>query len=82
MNKVLAALHFAALQHRTAHRADGKTPYINHPIEVCFLLSSYGEVGNLDVLAAGALHDVLEDTMTTPFDLAQEFGDEIVKLVT
>lgn len=81
MRMVLAALHFAALKHRMAHRTDGETPYINHPIEVCFLLSSYGEVGNTNVLAAGALHDVLEDTDTTPLELGQEFNIAIAHLV-
>ena len=81
MKLLIDALAFAASQHRTARRADGETPYINHPIEVVALLARTGRVGNENVLAAGALHDVIEDCGVSAPWLYSLFGRPVTDMV-
>ena len=64
---VLQALSFAARKHRDQRRkGSDHAPYINHLIDVLDLLWRVGGVREADVLAAGVLHDTVEDTATTP----------------
>ena len=58
---------------------DSGEPYISHPLEVARILANL----NLDpvTVAAGLLHDVLEDTRVSHDDLLKEFGEEITALV-
>jgi guanosine-3',5'-bis(diphosphate) 3'-pyrophosphohydrolase len=69
---------FAARAHKGQVRRSGE-PYLSHPLEVSRMLSEM----KLDctTLAAGLLHDVLEDTEVTAADLQKEFGKEIADLV-
>jgi (p)ppGpp synthase/HD superfamily hydrolase len=57
----------------------GGLPYIEHPRMVAATLAAndYDEA----TLAAGLLHDVVEDSDTTVAELRAEFGDEIADLV-
>ncbi len=75
------ALHFSAKKHAGQLRKDGFTPYINHPIEVAYLLTEVGGVRDPVLVMAALLHDTLEDTQTTLSELALAFGDEICSLV-
>ena len=54
-------------------------PMIIHPINVANILSEYGFDDN--VIAAGCLHDVVEDTKYNDEDLLKEFGEDILSLV-
>ena len=54
-------------------------PMIMHPISVGELLELYGYDDN--VVAAGYLHDVVEDTKYTIEDIKKEFGSDIASLV-
>lgn len=54
-------------------------PMIIHPINVANILSEYGFDDN--VIAAGYLHDVVEDTKYNDEDLLKEFGEDILSLV-
>ena len=54
-------------------------PMIMHPISVGVLLESFGYDDN--VVAAGYLHDVVEDTKYTIEDIKKEFGSDIASLV-
>ena len=54
-------------------------PMIMHPISVGMLLEEYGYDNH--VIAAGYLHDVIEDTKYTKEDLKKEFGEDITNLV-
>jgi GTP pyrophosphokinase len=58
---------FSALEHKGQVRHSGE-PYLVHPLEVADLLADL----KLDVVAvaAGLLHDVVEDTLTTPERIA------------
>lgn len=48
---IIEAVHFAALKHKEQRRKDPeKTPYINHPIGVAYILWKEGGVHDTDVL--------------------------------
>jgi GTP pyrophosphokinase len=72
------AYAFSALEHQGQVRHSGE-PYLVHPLEVAHLLADM----KLDVvaIAAGLLHDVVEDTLTTPARIAELFGPEIAHVV-
>ncbi len=79
---ILQALHFAADKHRDQRRKDLRaSPYINHPIAVAEILSVVGGVRDVITVAAGILHDTLEDTETTAAELAVRFGTGISSVV-
>jgi GTP diphosphokinase / guanosine-3',5'-bis(diphosphate) 3'-diphosphatase len=69
---------FSALEHKGQVRHSGE-PYLVHPLEVADFLADM----RLDVVAvaAGLLHDVVEDTLTTPERIAELFGPEIAHVV-
>ncbi len=78
----LSALNFAANKHRNQRRKDKrKTPYINHPIEVCHVLTDIGRVFDPIILTAAILHDTVEDTSTSPEEVHELFGSEVSNLV-
>ncbi len=54
-------------------------PYIIHPLSVAIILASL-ELDK-ETIAAGLLHDVLEDTVMTDGEMRREFGDEVFLLV-
>jgi GTP diphosphokinase / guanosine-3',5'-bis(diphosphate) 3'-diphosphatase len=79
---ILRAIDFAARKHRDQRRKDQEaSPYINHPISVSLLIAKIGGIADAEVLAAAILHDTLEDTKTTPEELAEAFGTRVRKLV-
>jgi guanosine-3',5'-bis(diphosphate) 3'-pyrophosphohydrolase len=80
--ELLSTVHFAATKHRDQRRKDSAaSPYINHPIEVAETLARVGGVEDPAVLQAAILHDTIEDTETTPEELAGRFGDDVRRLV-
>ena len=74
----VAALGYAEELHAGQLRGDG-TPFILHPREVASLLLDAGAPDHL--IAAGAVHDVIEKTPATAFDLRRRFGGTIATLV-
>jgi GTP pyrophosphokinase len=72
------AYEFTASQHARQKRLSGE-PFISHPLEVVHILAEM----KLDpiCLAAGMLHDVIEDTRTTPELVRQDFGAEVARIV-
>jgi guanosine-3',5'-bis(diphosphate) 3'-pyrophosphohydrolase len=78
INLLKKAYVFAARAHKGQIRRSGE-PYLSHPLEVTNMLAEM----RLDktTLAAGLLHDVLEDTDVTAVDLTEAFGREIAYLV-
>ena len=74
------ALEFAAQQHRGQRREADQAPFILHPLEVAQLLRGrdYPDA----VVAAGVLHDVIEDTGVDPGELERRFGARVAVLVT
>jgi GTP pyrophosphokinase len=72
------AYDVAAKAHRGQKRANGE-PYVSHCLEVAKILAELG--APIPVVAAGLLHDTVEDTSVTLKDLADEFGPEVARLV-
>lgn len=75
-------LNFAAKKHEGQFRADGVTPYIEHPIKVAELIKKYKKSRNIDaIVAAALLHDTLEDTYTSYRELVDNFGEIVASMV-
>jgi GTP pyrophosphokinase len=72
------AFEFAYQLHKGQYRASGE-PYIAHPVAVAGLLRDLGGSGVM--IAAGFLHDVVEDTDVTPEEIESRFGVEVRQLV-
>jgi GTP diphosphokinase / guanosine-3',5'-bis(diphosphate) 3'-diphosphatase len=75
---VLRAYRVAERAHQEQKRASDE-PYINHCIAVAIILAEMHVPP--EVIAAGLLHDTVEDTEITLHDLRRDFGDEIASLV-
>ena len=69
---------FSAFEHKGQVRHSGE-PYLVHPLEVANILADM----KLDVVAvaAGLLHDVVEDTLTTIERISEHFGPEVAHVV-
>jgi guanosine-3',5'-bis(diphosphate) 3'-pyrophosphohydrolase len=69
---------FSALEHKGQVRHSGE-PYLVHPLEVASILAEM----RLDpvAIAAGLLHDVVEDTLTTIEKIEEHFGSEVAHVV-
>ena len=74
-----AALRFARARHAGQYREIDHAPFIDHVIEVGWLLRRDGQPD--EVIAAGLLHDVLEKTTTTTAELQSRFGANVARLV-
>ncbi len=78
LNLIRKAYEFAKEAHRGQHRVSGEL-FIFHPLEVAKILADL-EL-DLQTIAAGLLHDVVEDTQYTIEDIEDNFGPEIALLV-
>lgn len=78
MDLICRAFRFAYELHQGQRRASGE-PYIAHPIAVAGLLRDLG--GSSVMIAAGFLHDVVEDTDITVEEIESRFGVEVRRLV-
>ncbi|ACV68176.1 RelA/SpoT family protein [Desulfohalobium retbaense] len=69
---------FSASAHAGQRRLSGE-PYLSHPLEVAHILAEL----RLDAptIAAGLLHDTLEDTQSNVSDLEEQFGEEVAQIV-
>src|SRR5437660_3035178 len=69
---------FSALEHKGQVRHSGE-PYLVHPLEVASILADM----RLDpvAIAAGLLHDVVEDTLTSIEKIEEHFGAEVAHVV-
>ena len=72
------AYHVAFEAHKGQVRKSGEA-YIIHPLCVAIILAEL-ELDK-ETIAAGLLHDVLEDTVMTEEQMREEFGDEVLLLV-
>jgi GTP diphosphokinase / guanosine-3',5'-bis(diphosphate) 3'-diphosphatase len=75
---ICQAFNFAYQLHEGQTRKSGE-PYIAHPIAVASLLRNLG--GDSVTIAAGFLHDVVEDTDVTPEEIEERFGVQVRLLV-
>jgi HD domain len=77
--KTRAALEYATRQHAGQRRSSDGAAFIEHPLEVGWLLYRAGAPDH--VIAAGVLHDVLEKTDVSDSELSARFGSRIAHLV-
>src|SRR5215467_13916000 len=72
------AFEFSLLHHAGQTRASGE-PFLVHPLEVALVLADM----KLDstAIAAGLLHDAIEDTPVTHEDIRREFGNQVAHIV-
>jgi (p)ppGpp synthase/HD superfamily hydrolase len=76
------AANFAARKHVNQRRKGAsQEPYINHLAEVASLLATTAAEPDAHLVAAGWLHDTLEDTRTTKEELEKEFGRLVTDIV-
>ena len=75
---IIKAYNFASEAHKDQRRESGE-PYIVHPVEVACILAEMGM--DTSTIAAGLLHDVIEDTNYSYQDIEREFSTEIANLV-
>src|SRR5512136_949391 len=78
LDLIRKAYVFSAKVHQGQNRLSGE-PYLVHPMEVAAILADL----KLDVptVVTGLLHDTVEDTLTTLFELEEMFGAEVARLV-
>jgi len=73
------AIIFAVKAHAGTERRGKGFPYIVHPMEAVEIVATM--TPDQELLAAAALHDVVEDTEISADELRAEFGDRIANLV-
>lgn len=73
------AVDFAAKAHQGQFRKVGREPYIVHPIGVALTLAKLG--CSDEIIAAGLLHDVVEDTTITISEVRLKFGEAVAQMV-
>ena len=78
MSMIKKAYDMAAKMHRDQKRKSGE-PYIIHPLCVGIILADLEM--DKETIAAGILHDVVEDTPTTVDEIRDMFGDDVALLV-
>jgi len=78
MELVRSAYRFSLEHHTGQTRASGQ-PYLVHPLEVALILADM----KLDTtaIAAGLLHDSVEDTSVTIEEISAKFGDQVAHIV-
>jgi GTP pyrophosphokinase len=78
LSLVKKAYEFSLEHHKGTARESGE-PYLAHPLEVSTILAEM----SLDTtaIAAGLLHDVVEDTSVTVEDIKTEFGEQVAHIV-
>lgn len=79
MDIIEKALKVAAIAHENQYRKKTNIPYFTHPVAVGMILmrAGYGDV----LIAAGILHDTVEDTPLTLAEIEESFGSSVAKIV-
>ena len=76
---VSEAIVFSTNAHDGMRRRKSNLPYILHPMEVGAIIGSITD--DQEVIAAGILHDVVEDAGITPEEIGEKFGGRVMELV-
>lgn len=79
MNMVEEAILYATVMHQGSVRKRKNIPSILHSLEVAQILATMTE--DQEIIAAGILHDIVEDTDGTLCELRHRFGDRVALLV-
>lgn len=78
LDLIRRAWEFCVYQHAGQYRASGE-PYIIHPLAVCQILADWKM--DSTAIAAGLLHDAVEDTNVTTPEIAKRFNDQVAHIV-
>ena len=78
LDLIRAAWAFCQEQHEGQRRASGE-PYVIHPLEVAQVLAELKM--DATAIAAGLLHDAVEDTDVTTQEIARRFGEQVAHIV-
>ena len=78
-DRVSEAIAFATKAHDGMRRRKSEAPYILHPMEVAVIVGTMTE--NQEVIAAGVLHDVVEDAGISIEEIGEKFGARVMELV-
>jgi GTP diphosphokinase / guanosine-3',5'-bis(diphosphate) 3'-diphosphatase len=78
LDLIRKAYEYSQKHHSGQTRASGE-PYLVHPLEVALVLAEM----KMDpvAIAAGLLHDSVEDTLVTVVDIRKEFGEQVAHIV-
>ena len=79
MELVSEAIAFAVKAHDGMRRKKSDAPYILHPMEAAVIVGTMTDDQNL--IAAAALHDVVEDAGITLEEIKEKFGQRVWELV-
>ena len=79
MELVSEAVAFAVKAHDGMRRKKSKVPYILHPMEAAVIVGTMTD--DQELIAAAALHDVVEDAGITIEEVGQKFGPRVKELV-
>ena len=79
MELVSEAIAFAVKAHDGMRRKKSESPYILHPMEAAVIVGTMTDDQNL--IAAAALHDVVEDAGITIEEVGARFGERVRELV-
>ena len=79
MELVSEAITFAVKAHDGMRRKKSDAPYILHPMEAAVIVGTMTDDQNL--IAAAALHDVVEDADITTLEIEEKFGKRVRELV-
>ncbi len=79
VNLIDSAIKLSFKAHRNQTKKGTNSPYIVHPISVALILSHAG--CSEEVIAAGILHDTVEDTKITLQCIREKFGDKVADIV-
>ena len=79
MELVSEAIVFAVKAHDGMRRKKSESPYVLHPLEAAVIVGTMSD--DQDLIAAAALHDVVEDAGITMDEIEQRFGKRVRQLV-
>ena len=79
--RVWNAISYATKMHQFQYRHDG-SDYINHPLRVANLVKKFKISSNIeDLYISAILHDIIEDTEGTYYDIIKMFGPQVASIV-
>src|SRR5580693_8864916 len=82
LQAILRAASFAAERHAAQRRKGAAAePYINHLLEVAYLVSTALTEPDTNVVIAALLHDAIEDVGVTKEEIEAAFGADVAGLV-
>lgn len=77
--ELIKKAYLIAKEHHEGQFRKSGDPYVQHPIEVAYLLATLRT--SPSTIAAGLLHDVLEDTNMTKEDMISKVGEDVANIV-